>query len=186
MKPLFFGKTLVYFYSFAFTPGPAHTVFGIHDKALRWIKSYLTNRSQAVRLKAPGTEQHQTLFNFVLAFHRAPSLDLCCLPYTQPLWVNWSPDMVCSIICSLTTPRFIWPSKMWLMQSCPFRAAQHKSKIGWLWTNWDWMIQRLKCCLGLKFKGSDYIWIHWWLATLRYVSLHWFGQEFRSILWFWL
>ena len=28
-------------------------VFGIHDKAPRWIKSYLTNRSQAVCLEAP-------------------------------------------------------------------------------------------------------------------------------------
>ena len=30
-------------------------VFGTHDKALRWIKSYLTNRSQAVRLEAQET-----------------------------------------------------------------------------------------------------------------------------------
>ena len=78
--------------------------FGVRGKALDWFKSYLTGRSQRIKL---GNYPPDLIS--LLEFPRGQFLVLCYLLSIPLLLVAWSPDMLSLIISMLTITSCMFP-----------------------------------------------------------------------------
>ena len=79
--------------------------FGLADVVLRWIHSFLSDRTQQVAYGGQLSTRLQ-LDRSCSAFHKALFWDHCCTFCTLPNWNMWSHSMTCVYTSMLMTANF--------------------------------------------------------------------------------
>ena len=128
--------------------------FGVSGKALDWFKSYLTGRSQRIKL---GNCLSSGLIS-LLEFSRGQFLVLCFLLSIPLHLVAWSPNMLSLIISMLTTASCMFPFhqatllQRWMVYNHAWPLSTH----GCRQINWNWTQLKLNSSsLGINGNGAN-------------------------------
>ena len=88
--------------------------FGISDHALNWLRSYLSDRTQFVRIQ--GVSSHMN--DVPMEFLKVPCWVLCYIHCIRPHWVTLQDLMARVIIFMRMIRSYIYPLKRHLLMIC--------------------------------------------------------------------
>ena len=128
--------------------------FGVSGNALDWFKSYLTGRSQRIKLGNCLSSRSDLSFGVLQGSVLGPLLFTL---YTTPL-STWSPGMLSLIISMLTIASYIFSfHQATLLQHCiVYNHAWPRSSHWCRQINWNWTQIKLKSSsLGLNGNRAN-------------------------------
>ena len=127
---------------------------GVSGKALDWFKSYLTGRSQRIKLGNCLSSRSDLSFGVT----QGPVLVLCFLLSIPLHLVAWSPDMLSLIISMLVIASCMFPFhqatllQRWMVYNHAWLLSSHGCRpINWNWTQ----IKRNSSSLGMNGNGAN-------------------------------
>ena len=128
--------------------------FGVSGKTLDWFKSYLTGRSQRIKLGNCLSSR----FDLSFGVPRGQFLVLCFLRSIPLHLVAWSPDMLSLIISILMIASRMFPFhqvtllERWMVYNHAWLLSSHGCRqINWNWTQ----IKRNSSSLGMNGNGAN-------------------------------
>ena len=127
--------------------------FGVSGKALDWFKSYLTDRSQRIKLR----NCLSSVSNLSFGVPRGQFLVLCFLHSIPPHSIAWSRGMLFLIISTLTIASCIFPFhqatllQYWMVYNHAWPLSSH----GCRQINWNWTKIKLNSSLGMNGNGAN-------------------------------
>jgi hypothetical protein len=78
--------------------------FGFKGKVLEWFSSYLSDRTQFVKVERQKTSN---CYDLKYGVPQGSFWDPCCLCFIRPLWLTSFDNMVLTFICMRMTPNYI-------------------------------------------------------------------------------